>query len=620
MPVVTFRNEPVGAGAGDKVKVKVAAGATVHDAARAGNVRLLSPCGGKGLCGRCIVEVVGTAPEPTAPERERLSAEDVDAGRRLACELVVARDIEVVIPASSRAGVTGILEEGDCVPFPLEAAVTVRGCRLPEPSLSDPRPDIERLSACLGNGDDTFDLECELAASRALPAVLRSNDFSADLVLRGNRLLNVFPPNDGARALGAAFDIGTTTVAGTLVDLATGECLGLGSRTNPQHAVGDDVVSRMDYAARGPVELRDLQGRIAGCLNELLDELARSAGARPHEIYDVVVAGNTVMKHLFLGLPPQAMATVPFTPVVTSAVDVAASELGLRAAPAARVWTAPAVSAYVGGDIVAGLVAVGFGGFREDTLYIDIGTNGEVVAGKGDAGFCSATAAGPAFEGAGISQGMRAVPGAIAHARLDGDDLALEIISDAPPAGICGTGLVDLVAVLIQAGVIDPSGRIDPIDGSPFASRVREGERGAEVVVATGAEGDVVLTQGDVRELQLAKGAISAGASVLLERAGVEAGNVSQVLLAGAFGSKIDPASAVAVGLLPPGTHASRVRTVGNAAAAGAGAALVSREAREESERVAARLEPVELSADPEFQMRFAESMMFPEPGGTGNA
>jgi len=376
MPVVTFRNEAVGDGADNRVRVKVAAGATVHDAARMGNVRLISPCGGAGRCGRCIVEVVGPTPEPTASERKHLAAEDIAAGRRLACELVVKRDIDVVIPPSSRAAFTGILEEGDCVPFPLEASVKVQGCKLPEPSLSDPRPDIERLSAFLGNGDGAFELECELAASRALPAVLRANDFSADLVLRGNRLLDVLPPDNGARALGAAFDIGTTTVAGTLVDLMTGERLGLASRTNPQHAVGDDVVSRMDYAARGPVKLRDLQGRIGGCLNELLDELARSAGARPRDIYDVVVAGNTVMKHLFLGLPPQAMATVPFTPVVTTAVDVAASELGLHAAPVARVWTAPAVSAYVGGDIVAGLVAVGFGGFREDTLYIDIGTNG----------------------------------------------------------------------------------------------------------------------------------------------------------------------------------------------------------------------------------------------------
>ncbi len=621
MPVVTFRTDADG---DDAVRAEVASGATVHDAAIAGGVDLVSPCGGSGRCGRCVVEVVGPAPEPTDVEREHLSADEVASGRRMACELVVTRDIEVVVPASSRAAFAGILEEGDCVPYPLEPSVAVRGCALPEPSLDDPRPDVERLAACLGDGDADFALECELAASRALPEVLRANGFSAELVLRGKRLLDVRPPTGGARTLGAAFDIGTTTVAGALVDLATGERLALGSRTNPQHAVGDDVVSRMDYAARGGAELAELQRRIAGCLNELLDELARSAGTAPAEVYDLVVAGNTVMKHLFLGLPPQAMATVPFTPVVTEAQSVPAVELGLRAAPAAKVWTTPAVSAYVGGDIVSGLVAVGFGGFREDALYIDIGTNGEVVAGRGERAFCSATAAGPAFEGARISMGMRAVPGAISHARLgrneNGDGLELEVIGDAPPAGICGTGLVDLVAALLEAGVIDPSGRIEPRDGSPLASSVREGEGGPEVVVASGAEGDVVLTQADVRELQLAKGAISAGAAVLLERAGIEAAAVSRVLLAGAFGSRIDPASAVAIGLLPPGTQASRVRAVGNAAAAGAGAALLSRAAREESERMAAKLEPVELSADPEFQMRFAESMMFPDPEGADDA
>ena len=620
MPVVTFTTEPDGPGRESAVRVEVPAGATVHDAARAGDVDLVSPCGGAGRCGRCVVEVAGTAPEPTECERARLGADDIESGRRLACELVVGGDIEVVIPASSRAAFVGILEKGDCVPFPLEAAVTVRGCRLPEPSLADPRSDLERLAACLGDGRPGFALECELDASRVLPAVLRANGFSAEFVLRGRRLFDVRPPGAGARVLGAAFDIGTTTVAGALVDLSTGERLGLGSRTNPQHAVGDDVVSRMDYAARGPAELADLQRRIAECLNDLLDELARAAGTGPEEVYDLVVAGNTVMKHLFLGLPPQAMATVPFTPVVTSSVDVAAVELGLRAARSARVWTTPAVSAYVGGDIVAGLVAVGFGGFRDDTLYIDIGTNGEVVAGSGERAFCAATAAGPAFEGARISTGMRAVPGAISHARVEGDRLALEVIGDAPPAGVCGTGLVDLVAGLLEAGVIDPSGRIEPREGCPLASLVRDGERGAEIVVASGPEGDVTLSQGDVRELQLAKGAISAGASVLLERAGVDPAALSRVLLAGAFGSRINPASAVAVGLLPPGTRAPCVRAVGNAAAAGAGAALISRAAREEATRLAASLESVELSADPDFQTRFAESMMFPDPAGIPEA
>ncbi|MHC4252454.1 MAG: 2Fe-2S iron-sulfur cluster-binding protein, partial [Planctomycetota bacterium] len=240
MPVVTFRTDPDGPDRGDPVRVEVAAGATVHDAARAGDVCLVSPCGGAGRCGRCVVEVVGPAPEPTAPERERLSADDIAKGRRMACELAVTRDMEVVVPASSRAAFAGILEEGDCVPFPLETSVTVRGCALPEPSLADPRPDLARLAACLGDGDAGFELECELEASRALPEVLRANGFSAELVLRGGRLLHVRPPGDGARALGAAFDIGTTTVAGALVDLTTGKRLGLGSRTNPQHAVGDD--------------------------------------------------------------------------------------------------------------------------------------------------------------------------------------------------------------------------------------------------------------------------------------------------------------------------------------------------------------------------------------------
>ncbi len=595
------------------LRVEVEPGVTVHDAARAAGLHLAAPCGGKGRCGRCVVEVAVGAPPPTDLERERMPASDLEKGLRLGCQVRVTRDLDVGIPPSSCAALTEILEDGECVAFGLEPSVRARHVSLEPPSLEDPRSDLARLAGAVGLDD----LEGELDACRSLPSVLREHDFSAQVVLRGRKLLAALPPGGGARVLGAAFDIGTTTVAGSLVDLATGECVAIGSRTNPQDAFGSDVISRMDYAAQGPDSLAEIHSRIVACLNELLEDLARKAGARPVDVYDVVVAGNTVMTHLFLGLPPEAMATVPFTPVVTDSVDVAAAEVGLSAARPARVWTAPGVTAYVGGDVVLGMVAVGFRGFRDETIYIDIGTNGEVAAGTGERALCAATAAGPAFEGACISRGTRAVPGAISYVELRGDELEIETIGGLPPIGICGTGLVDLVASLLGAGVIDETGRIDPDAKVPLASRVREGEDGVEFVVAGGPGGELVLTQRDVRELQLAKGAIAAGSVTLLSKLGVDPADVSQVLLAGAFGSKIRAESALSIGLLPPGVVRERVRAVGNAAAAGARAATVSTSAREEATRLARWLEPVELSGEAAFQTYFAEAMMFPVPAAT---
>jgi len=588
------------------VRVEVEPGTTVQAAARLAGLQLVAPCGGRGRCGKCIVKVDGNAPPPSGLERELLGEKALARGERLACQLRVDRDLVVRLPARAGATFAEILADGECIAFPLDPEVRVREVVLGEPTLADPEADLSRLAKGLG----TSIIGGELEALRELPGVLRSGEWRARLVLRGGALLRALPARDPRPCLGAAFDIGTTTVAGAVLDLATGERLATASRTNPQAALGDDVISRMDYAARSRECLNDLQGRIAACLNDLLDELSREAGGSVEDVYDVTVAGNTVMTHLLLGLPPEAMAVVPFVPVVTGPVELPARELGLRAARGANVWAAPAASAYVGGDVIAGLAAVGFGSFADETLYIDIGTNGEVVAGTGARAVCAATAAGPAFEGARISCGMRAVPGAVAHARLRGDELALEVVGRTEPAGLCGTGLVDVVAALVTSGIIDETGRLVPND-----RRVREGPAGPEFVVASTERGEITLTQKDIRELQLAKGAIAAGAHVLLSALSLRPEDVRQVLLAGAFGSTIDPSSALAIGLLPAGIPPGRIRAVGNTAASGARLALASRAARAEAERLARWLRPLELSAESEFQARFAEALLFPGAG-----
>jgi uncharacterized 2Fe-2S/4Fe-4S cluster protein (DUF4445 family) len=591
-------------------EIEARTGETVLSAARRAGVPLLAPCGGRGSCGRCAVKVEGPAELPTGLEIERLGRRATECGRRLACELRATGDLVVRIPPESRSSFAEILADGECVAFELSPSVEARTVGLRPPALDDNAADLTRLAEalCLDG------IEAEIDAARALPSALRGSGFDVDVLLRGRRLTGVYACGKAPRPLGAAFDVGTTTVAASLVDLTTGAFLRQGSRTNPQHAFGDDVISRMDHAARGDKELAELRGAIVECLNDLLEELGSEAGASARDVHDVIATGNSTMVHLLLGLPPAAMATVPFVPVTVGPVECSVRDVGLTAAPGARVWTAPSASAYVGGDVVCGMLAVGFGGLKEDTVFIDMGTNGEVVAGTGERAISAATAAGPAFEGARISCGMRAVPGAIAHARLADGELSLDVLGGGEPRGVCGTGLVDLVAGLVEAGLVDETGRLADEAAGSLADRLREGPEGPEFVICAAREGgrEVVLTQRDVRELQLAKGALAAGAGLLLQRLGIGPADVGRVLLAGAFGSTIDPANAVALGLLPTGIDPACVRAVGNTAAAGARAALVSTRAREEAVRLARWVEPVELSAEPGFRDRFAEAMIFP--------
>jgi uncharacterized 2Fe-2S/4Fe-4S cluster protein (DUF4445 family) len=602
MPRITFGP--------DGASVDIASGRTVHEAAMEVGVSLVASCGGRGRCGTCRVEVVsGDAPPLTDAERALLDDDERAAGIRLACEIRPASDLEVRVLPSSRASFTEILADGECVTFALDSSLSVHRVTVEDATLERPVPDLDRLAAALGLDS----LEAGAGALRSLPRALRAEAGRVTALLRGKRLIDVRPGDAALPAYGAAFDIGTTTVAGSMIDLTTGDCVATANRTNPQQTRGDDVISRMDYAAKGDAALRELQTLVANAIDEMLVEMSAANDAAVTDIYEITVAGNSVMTHLFLGLPPQAMAVVPFAPVTTLTVDVSPSDVSLHAADTARVRTVPLASAYVGGDIVAGALAVAFPHLNEETLFIDIGTNGEVVVGSGERAVCAATAAGPAFEGAGISCGMRAVPGAIIHVEEADGGLVLDVMGDEQPAGFCGTGLVDIVAVLVRAGVIDETGHFEASCDSPLASKLRETDDGFEFVVASGTP-DLVLTQRDVRELQLAKGAIAAGATVLMSTIGLEASGLARVMLAGAFGSTIDPASAVAIGLLPPGVDPARVVAVGNTAAAGSRAILCSRKARNEADHIARWMKQVELSTQPEFQMQFAEAMMFPPP------
>jgi uncharacterized 2Fe-2S/4Fe-4S cluster protein (DUF4445 family) len=427
-------------------------------------------------------------------------------------------------------------------------------------------------------------------------------------------------PADGHPVMGVGFDLGTTSLAAYLVDLETGvQKAALGVR-NPQAAYGADVISRIAYANTHADGLGKLQSLCLSALNRLIVQLARQAHCSPSDVYHIVVVGNPTMLHLFLGVAPGQIAMPPFEPVFKEGRSIPAEALSIQVAPGARVETLPMISGYVGADTVAMALFLGLDRTDESCLALDVGTNGEMLLSHAGRVYACSTAAGPAFEGARISCGMRAQPGAIGQFSFanDGQDLRYHLLRGRKPRGISGTGLVSLVALLLQAGVVSPMGKFcaDGPASAALRGRLRQGEKQQEFLIVSAGDTlqgrDIVLTQRDVRELQLAKGAMAAGMQRLLEHAGLRASDLDHIYLAGAFGSSIEPWSAQRIGLLPP-VDLDRVAVVGNAAGAGAKLVLCSRNMRQRAARIAQSVAYLELSCDRRFDDLFVDALEFPE-------
>jgi len=407
------------------------------------------------------------------------------------------------------------------------------------------------------------------------------------------------------RALGLAVDVGTTSVVAALLDLRSGEELTGAATPNPQAVHGADLMSRLTYATAGPGNPRELQALVAGAIDRLVEQLCQRSGADPADIRAAAVCGNTCMHHLLLGLPVESLAVAPYTPVVTAGTERSAAEIGWRMLrPETVVYALPNVAGFVGADAVAAAVAAGLDQPGPPLALVDIGTNGEVVLRSGEEVFAASAPAGPAFEGGEISQGMRAAPGAIQGVLWDGADLALDVVRGAAARGICGSGLLDAVAALHAAGLLDYTGRIQ--QAGPQAGRAAENRQ--SISLAPG----VALTQRDVRQLQLAKGAIRTGIDMVLRKAGVRTEELEALLLAGSFGNYLRRESALAIGLLPPLT-ADRVRPVGNAAAVGAKLALLTKEGRRRCEALAARIRHIDLARHPDFEAAFIANLNLPQ-------
>jgi len=422
----------------------------------------------------------------------------------------------------------------------------------------------------------------------------------------------------GATILGAAIDIGTTTVVAKLMDMRTGQCCATEAALNPQARFGDDVVSRIAYA-QSQRHYADLHQAIIECINTLIDGLCAKASIEADQIYEMCVVGNTTMNHIFLRLPIDQLGQAPYRAWSLEAHDVPPADLGLRMNRAGNVHTVENVAGFVGADTTAVALACDIDSADEMTLIVDIGTNGEIVLGTKDRLYAASCAAGPALEGARIICGSRATDGAIEAVVVNGGDIDLDVIGDCRPRSICGSGLIDAAAVMLDLGVMDQTGRfVEPAalkEELPpgILSRIFEHEGQPAFRLAGSArdeQGQVFLTQRDIRQMQLAKGAIRAGIRLVQQRAGLEDGDIRHVLLAGAFGNYLRPASALRIGLLPA-VPVERIRFVGNAAASGAQMALVSGRCRRQAGQLAQKMKYIEIAHEPDFQMVFADSMFF---------
>lgn len=609
----------------DDKTIEVLDGESVFDACCRAGILIQSACGGVGTCTKCVVRVAGQAPSPSPHGIRNLSSSEIEQGYRLSCQLKVRQDLTVEIPAGSRFYGEQILTVGgaSAPDFELDPEVRQYYAQLPEPEIHDQASDFDRLARALESA--VPGLDASLEQLRELSGVLRESGFRATATVVGNRLVKTEPGNRRGTVFGLAYDIGTTTVVGYLIDLTTGKELALASRSNPQAVYGHDVLARGDHADKGPGQRRELQDLIVGCMQEIADECCEKGRVPAEQVYEVAFGGNTIMTHLVFALNPRHITVSPFTPVWSRAHRVPAREIGLKLSPWAMVYALPSIGGYVGGDIVSGMLACGLSDRADLTLFVDVGTNGEIVLGNRGRLISCAAPAGPAFEGAKISCGLRAMSGAVDKVGYeDADqDLVLHTIGNHPPRGVCGTGLIDAVATFLRVGLVDPGGRVLEPDEAreklppKLAARVLPSENGSDVLLVPKGQTlarrrDLTLTQRDIRELQLAKGAIRAGVDMALKVWDADASAVKKVLIAGGFGNYINPAAAMAIGLFPPGIPVDRLEFVGNSAAVGAKMCLASRAERAHAERLSRETEYIELSSRKDFSDVFMTAMLFP--------
>jgi len=634
----------------------VPSGSTVLDAARALGVDLDSVCGGRGICGRCQVAVsegehakhgiscdASSLSAVSGVEEAYAGERPLPAGRRLGCTARIERDVVIDVPPESQVHRQVVRKEADAREIEIDPVVRLHLVEVEEPELGTSSSDLTRLREALarewgleGLTVDPHVIERLQKALRARPTAagpgadgarnsLLQAPWTVTVAVHDGREVTAVWPGYHDVAYGIAFDVGSTTVAGHLCDLQTGDVLASVGEMNPQIRFGEDLMSRVSYVMMNPGSEKELTRAVRGCLAKLVAELAKSAGIERDDILEVVLVGNPVMHHLLLGLDPTELGGAPFALAVDEGVRRPARDLGLPVNEGARAYLLPCIAGHVGADTAGVILAEGPHDRDDVTLIVDVGTNAEIVLGNRDRLLAASSPTGPAFEGAQISCGQRAAPGAIERVRIDRDTLEprLRVIgcdawSDEPGfagaqvTGVCGSGIIEAIAELHLAGVIATDGTIDGGLAARSPRIVADGRTFSYVLHAGTPE--LVITQNDIRQIQLAKAALHAGCTLLLERYGLE--RVERIRLAGAFGSHIDPTFALVLGLVPDCDPAG-VTAAGNAAGAGARIALLNRRARAEIEMVVRRVEKVETAIEPRFQEHFVGAMAIPHETDT---
>jgi len=604
--------------------VEVPVGTVIADAAAEAGLMLDAPCGGQGRCGKCLVKV--EQGRVSDAESLHLTAEQSQQGWVLSCVTKVAGDAVIMVPsgrerdAVAAEGSTTRVANTVHLDWPILPAVQQLFVELPVPSLVDNTDDFSRLSAELGNKYGIENLDADLPVIQELSDKLRQGNWQATVTVDTSNqecaaiLSRVSSGCQKNPLLGVAVDIGTTNVVITMVDLVTGRNMGQLSAPNKQATCGEDVISRIIYGERKG-NLKRLNLLVIQTINELVDELVRQQSIKASDIYRMVIAGNTTMIHFLLSLQPKYIRLEPYVPVATHFPLVSARELGIEINPAASVYCLPAIAAYVGGDITAGVLGSRL--FESDklTLFLDIGTNGEIVLGNADWMMSCACSAGPAFEGAGISCGMPAVTGAIEDVTINSEtfETTLKVVGDVLPLGICGSGMISAIAEMLVTGVIDKAGHIWQADGAK--SRVRVGRRGAEYVLCWAAESgtgkDITLTEVDINNLIRTKAAIYAGVVVMVKSLGISLADIEQVYIGGAFGRNLNIAQAIQIGLFPD-LPWEKYHYLGNTSLLGAYNVLLSRQAQQKAEDIAREVTYLELITNSSFMNELTAASFLP--------
>jgi uncharacterized 2Fe-2S/4Fe-4S cluster protein (DUF4445 family) len=573
---------------------------TFFDGLTAANIKFRTDCGGKGTCGKCKVFIQGRCTELTSQERVLLPPPELGAGYRLACQVRPLSDCVVTLAPETRLSKRKIVIGGISTALDVSPSVSKVYVELTPPSIDDPEPDWERLKEGIKRQRRVERLDISPRALSKLPETLRAGDWKVTTAILHNDLVVATEPgNTTHRILGAAVDIGTSKIISYLVDLTNGEILRTSTLENPMMPWGEDIMSRITFCLESREKFDHLHNILTEGVSNCLHAVCQESGFPVSDIYEIVVVGNTAMHHFLLGIHPKHLALAPYVPAIRDHVDLNPAEVGLKINEHAGLHVPPVIAGFVGADATADLVAMGIDSSEEMTLGLDIGTNTEIFLGNREEITTCSCASGPAFEGYHIRHGMKAVSGAIERFWYDEAEHSWRFatIECEAPRGICGSGMIDIVAELFRRGLIDSSGRF------------RSGDR--EFLVSGSSSGEITLDQHDIREIQLAKAAIHAGCAILMKKKNLTENDIDKVLIAGAFGNYIDPENAKIIGLIPD-LPSQKIRFLGNAAGTGAVMILLSSEARERATRIAEGTRYVELAAEREFQTEYLDSLHLP--------